>query len=445
MIFIFAIGIFLFAVLVNCVHRGGGDDANFPIMIKNYNLLGWIKYRYYTWSGRVVAEIYYYIFGSLPLFVWKIVDIIFYGTMAIILYKYYELFNNDRNRKLDYIMAIFCILLPFGMNFGAMCDGVFWVTGSMNYLWIMAAGIIAFYPMFYYSVHKKYPNLIFCIVALLFGFVAGGSQEQIGAVLLAFCVLFLLYIFLKLKRRPIFLVVETAVVFVAFLVDFFSPGSHLRYIQEINDRIPTFLKVSRLKRTEYSYRWFLDATINHIGILLVLTWTVLIIMLIKKSTKNMINSICIGIMALALLFTSIKKSIPQFFDFHAKWGIAVFSKGSYINIVFWSIVLLSTVIAVYSLYDYSIRGIVAAIVVLATYASTIIMAFSPTMYESGCRTMFVPSVILCILVLKLINDCIVKFNKYDLILIAALLSYPIYQYLIFAQTFLTAFNYHYPW
>ncbi|AJA47805.1 hypothetical protein CPAST_c17350 [Clostridium pasteurianum DSM 525 = ATCC 6013] len=442
---IFIIGFALFALLVHYVHRGGGDDANFPILIKKYNLLGWLKYRYDTWSGRLASETYCYIFGYLPLYFWKISNLIHYGILTFFLYKYYELFNKHRNNKRDYIMAVFCIILPFGMNFGALCDGAFWVTGAMNYLWITAAGIASFYPILYYSINKQYPHLFFRIIALFFGFVAGSSQEQVGTTLLVFCILFLIYIFFICRKKSLFLIIETIVVFFSFLLNYFSPGNSLRFTNEVKARIPDFLTILPYQRLEYSYRWIMDALINHMGILLILTWILLIILLVNKSKKKIIDLISMVILIVAILSIAVKSNISQFFNFQAKWGILTFSKTSYIAMAFWSFILIFTIIAAYSLYNFKIKGLAVVLLILAAYASTSLMIFSPTMYESGCRTMFVPSIILCIAILLLINDCITKYKKYALLLVLISLGFPIYQYFKFAKIFSTAFNFHYPW
>lgn len=442
---IFIFGLMLFSILVFCVERGGGDDAKFPELSKNYSLLGWIKFRYFSWSGRIIAEAYIYIMGHLSIQFWRICNIFQYGMLSFFLYKYYELFRKNQYEKLNYVMAALCLILPFGMNFGTMCDSSFWVTGSLVYLWIATAGIAAFYPLLSFVINKKQPNWIYICLGFIFAFAASTSQEQVSVVLVMLCVISILYIFFVLKKIPLFSIIETAIVITGFLINLLSPGNKSRSISEVKNYIPDFFNVSILKRFEYSYRWILDALINHLGILLVLISVFILIMLIKKIKKSYIDSICIVDISISLLFILFKYEILWLFNFEAKWGIVSFERGSYIPVIFWSVFLVVILIAAVSLFDFKIKGFSVSLIILMSYISASVMILSPTMYASGCRTMFVSSIILCIAILMLFCDCIEKYNNYSYLIVAVTFAYPVYQYLKFAQTFLTAYTYHFPW
>ena len=139
---IVCVSFILYFCLVWIVQRStGGDDVNFVKRSYEYSLIEWLKMRYLTRSGRIVPEIFIWIFAHIPLLFWKVYTLICCILMAGYMYKYAILFGNRRSIPL----IAMCVLSPFLMNFGAFVDGTLWVTGAMNYLWVAVPGVVGMY------------------------------------------------------------------------------------------------------------------------------------------------------------------------------------------------------------------------------------------------------------------------------------------------------------
>ncbi|MDB5161609.1 MAG: hypothetical protein JWM52_117, partial [Candidatus Saccharibacteria bacterium] len=66
---IYLLGIALFSILIHTVVRiAGSDDVVFQKQISPYaTVFDWVNYRYHSWSGRIFAESFVYIFSPLPI------------------------------------------------------------------------------------------------------------------------------------------------------------------------------------------------------------------------------------------------------------------------------------------------------------------------------------------------------------------------------------------
>ena len=73
-------------------------------------------------------------------------------------------------------------------------------------------------------------------------------------------------------------------------------------------------------------------------------------------------------------------------------------------IAIWIGILAITGVGVISVCKSNKKKVVAELLLLASYASTAMMIFSPTMYESGCRTVFHASILMIILIFLLMSE-----------------------------------------
>ena len=138
--------LFIFMIILHRFEKMQiGDDHWFQQVTPNYTFLGYVKWRYLTWSGRVSVEsVLYFIFrdnGSL----WKVINPIVitlfaYGISRIVVGN-----GICRNRKYIILNCYICIGWLFISN-AVLQSSVLWITGSINYIWPMTAGLLAIIP-----------------------------------------------------------------------------------------------------------------------------------------------------------------------------------------------------------------------------------------------------------------------------------------------------------
>ena len=421
---IFFVGVILFAILIKFGFRyQGSDDTVFQQLISPYpTVFDWVIHRYETWSGRIFAESFIYLFSSAPLYLWKIVSVILYSIFSVMIFLYYKLFSNQEDVKKDILMLSFCFCIPFFTYVNTLSSGVLWVTGSMNYFWIVTFGLVGFYPIAYYLIYKKLAPTLYIIISTFSLIIAACSQEQVGATLLGLSILFLIYSLYLYKKReqafPTYLIISTTIIIIAFSFGILAPGNKIRLIAETKYWLPDFYTIPLLAHIEYSYRWFLNATINNSGFLLILSWGLLALLFIKKRTQTNFQRIIIITLTI-LCFATLAKSyepIKWIFEFYPTWKPIVPNRISYIALALGLFTLIITIIAPLILFKKNKKGWIISILFLTAFANIAIIVVSPTVYASGSRTLFVPSIILTLINIFLINEVMVEYKKYQYII-----------------------------
>ncbi len=437
---IFLVGLSLFSILIILTGRlTDTDDIVFQQQILPFHtLFDWVIYRYQNWSGRIFPELFVYIFSPAPLYLWKIVTIAVYAVFTMIIFMYYRLFDKTNNTKKDIIMLILAFCAPFLMYTDVLRFGMFWVTGSMNYFWIATLGLVGFYPIAYYVTHHRMAPWTITLVGALSAIVASCSQEQVGIILVGLSFIFLLYELYERKKKnsplPVYLIIATAVIIVSFMTGILAPGNVIRLKLETIQWLPDFYTIALSQHIEYGYRWFIEATINHTGFLLVISWGLMALLFIKKQNKTNLQNITtylLIIFCLVMLLNMISKLYHPFedwFNLYAIWKPKLPNNLSFIALITWSIAILVTVITPLILFEKKNRGRLISILYLATFASIGLLTMSPTMYASGWRTLFVPSVLLVLITYLLASEVIGKYDKYKYYLLCVVIFIALLDY-----------------
>lgn len=391
----------LMCFFVSIVSRGGGDDYNFVVQASQCSIDKWIYTRFMTHSGRVVAEAFIWIFARIPLVCWKVTTMLFFCVFIVYIYKYAIMFGNEKN----YFLLFACAISPFWMNHGTFVDGILWVTGAMNYMWIAVPGVVGSY----YAAKTVFFNESISVWQMVGSFfmmmVTISSSEQMGLVLIVLLFLAGIYSFIKHLECKKYICTLFFVGSIIYILDMvLAPGVAMRTERAIEKRIPDFLTVESYLRIEYSVRWIMDALINHMGILLNFIWLTVLVILYMKKGKNILEKFIMILLLGAESATLFRARFPRIFDFQATWGMREFSKLSYCMIAIWIGILAITGAGVISVCKSNKKKVVAELLLLASYASTAMMIFSPTMYESGCRTVFHASILMIILIFLLMSE-----------------------------------------
>ena len=188
------------------------------------------------------------------------------------------------------------------------------------------------------------------------------------------------------------------------------------------------------------------------GMLLNVVWLLILLLLFRKKEKKVFDKLVMFILLVAETMTLLKTKIPMLFEFEATWGIQNFSRASYYAIATWIVILLTTVLGVFFACEELDKKIVATLLMLASYATTAIMIFSPTMYESGCRVMYHGALLVIILILLLLSELYQRQKDIAAgllsdvnIAMAIMIGCELYQYVSLCITFASGFKIHLKW
>jgi hypothetical protein len=439
LLLIFFGGLCLFAFLLLLTHRlPQSDDFYFQEQIKPYaTVWDWLVYRYHAWSGRFFAEAFVYIFSPLPLMFWRSISLFAYALFTGFIFLYYRLFTSTRSHRKDYFMLLLAFTLPFLMDTHVLSDGTFWVTGAMNYFWLVVFALVAYYPFCYFAVRKKLPHWTLCLISLLSTIVAASSQEQIGAILVTLSVVSVTYFSSKhvvYKDSLLFLRCSTLIATLFFIFSTSAPGNHVRVATEAAKRIPDFYTIPLLSHIEYAYRWFLDSTINHSGLLLILFWLSILVLFTYQRRSARLTSLETAIMtilSLSLVFVSLNgfSGIGYWFNFYPTWNVHP-PHISYIVLVPWTLSLAATIVAPIVLFRHKVLGLVMSLLCGAFFASEVLITLSPTMYASGVRVLYVPSIVLVLAIYLLVSRVYDKNERISVYALVVLSCLALSQYIL---------------
>jgi len=437
LLLIFGVGVLAFALLIFVNHRIiGSDDTVFPVQILPFHtVFDWIQYRYTTWSGRIFSEGFVYLFSPAPFIYWQLVMIAMYGIFSAMIFTYYRLFTTKRTPVKDYLMLAVALCLPFLVDRAVLQDSTIWMTGSIVYFWMTALALIAFYPIAYYIRLKKRPSWPITAAGVLSSIIAASSQEQVGVALCALSFTFIVYSFISgLKQGekviPWYAIILFAITVLAFAVSYLAPGNDARLHLELAQWLPDLYTTPIAERALYSYRWILEALINHSGYLLVASWLLMIGLFFAKIKKGIIDHLvmlCLLVMSILMLTKGTDITI-FWFEFYASWKPADTNALVALNVMPWGIGLFVTVIAPLLLFKKKPIGALLTTLYSSAFATAAIMVLSPTMYASGWRTIFVPSVMLIFITYILLDKILDAYWRYRYTFVAVIFTLALSQY-----------------
>jgi hypothetical protein len=297
--------------------------------------------------------------------------------------------------------------------------------------------LVAYYPFCYFAVRKKLPHWTLCLISLLSTIVAASSQEQIGAILVTLSVVSVTYFSSKhvvYKDSLLFLRCSTLIATLFFIFSTSAPGNHVRVATEAAKRIPDFYTIPLLSHIEYAYRWFLDSTINHSGLLLILFWLSILVLFTYQRRSARLTSLETAIMtilSLSLVFVSLNgfSGIGYWFNFYPTWNVHP-PHISYIVLVPWTLSLAATIVAPIVLFRHKVLGLVMSLLCGAFFASEVLITLSPTMYASGVRVLYVPSIVLVLAIYLLVSRVYDKNERISVYALVVLSCLALSQYIL---------------
>ena len=425
------------------------DDAWFSTMLDQYSILGFLNWRFHTWSSRVILEGILVVLAHSDFIVWRILDTL---VCLLLVWAISQILDMQDWHAPLWITLSLC-LLPVGILYPAG-----WIATSTNYLWPLTAGMVSLVPLVrslrgdtaQVDTSNKQLGILKKIASLLM-LVVAANQEQIAAVLFGvyLCHLIGWYVVkrremaqqmnaIEYEKKPrVYPFLPELVILLASLAFIvLCPGNTSRNIQEMSSWFPEYPNYSMGERLLMG---MLD-TVAYFGagrakqiILIVFVGILILVLHYKyfrwskvrdvepfKALMRWGFSAIFGeavLLALVLLGFPVRHMIEEgrlyhpsfYYDLMANRYLPQHDQCLYQN---WQIAL---ELGLYGLAFLAILGLLWAVadsakeavcmIVLTVLAmgSKAMLGFSPTVYASGYRTAFVGSVILLVLGLHLLQ------------------------------------------
>lgn len=428
------VGFFLLAFLLcGQISYSDGDDAYFYEMAHTMPLWEYLKMRYVGWEGRMTSEAMTYMAFYFGKGFWQPVNALILTLLPVGLIHMIKKMAGVLTPRQSFWLAMTVYLGILSLGIQVIGYGAFWVTGSTFYLWSIVAGLWAAMPYVYLTFDGKNG----CHTALadasarkdegsgkgafLYGlpcaFLAAMGQEQIAAVVIVFGALAVLYHLYRERRIPWLHVLEELVMIAALVVLFISPGTEARSQSEILQWMPQFATMSLGNHIFITVQWMLSSFANQGRMLFFLIWVlgIWVLWTKKKDGKNKkFPMLCVagGVFAVVSLLPYLG------IRFFSEMGMGVTDQTqlvenvatpasltgqNWVALAWWMGAVVFTLVLLWQTGEELREKVIMVLMVLAACASQLLMFFSPTMYASGDRVLFVAQILLWLILGRLVS------------------------------------------
>lgn len=415
------VGIF---VILSQIGYSDGDDAFFYEYTHNMGLWEYLGWRYESWVGRMAAEALVYLTFHMGLWFWRLVNACMMVLLPMgILKLAYKAARIPEGNVLHWYEKKSCALgndykaYGIGIVFAAAAGyllmsvmtlgyAAVWVNGSVFYTWTFTCGVYALMPLadLVYGEQDNSKDWKPYLYSIPCSIIAAMSIEQMGAVVLTLEILGSAFLIFRKKSRNPWMLVQTAVTLIAFLVLFTAPGNEIRVVSEIANWMPEYDQMTVGQHLFITVQWLLSSFANENRLFLCGIWIVGILLLYEKKEGKLFQ-IAAGIFTAAALLPF--AGITVFSDLGMHVGdISVrvdkvpsaddLTAANIAALIWWGIAILFTF---FFLWKVSACQVTLLLIYLAGIASEAIMYFSPTMYASGARVYYLTDLLYLFLML----------------------------------------------
>ncbi len=279
-IFFGAILVFIFSILLflNIKTPMTGDDYVYSFIYQTPQRLSSIKdilesqyLHYYQWGGRTVVHIIAQ--GLLLTENQLLMDILNSLAFVLFIYVIYYHITAGKRRSISMLFITFALIWLVLPSFS---ETVLWITGSSNYLWGTLIILLFLLPYRLYSrktitVSKQ---IIYSILMLLGGIVAGWTNENTAAGMIMIILSFILYYRSQNSKLPTWMFSGLIGAITGYILMIAAPGN---FVRAEGTSISPFLIIYRTLTYTQNF-------VNYLGILN-LGVAILLILYLKFTDK----------------------------------------------------------------------------------------------------------------------------------------------------------------
>ena len=415
------LALMMFWIFTKVTITSGDDEWFSAILDKSFNgsLVAYLKERYTGWTGRIVIESIMVPMFAYNIWIWRILNTIMTIILALGIYK---LIPDKYTKQLTsskklLIKSIICISI-FSLPDDVFSSAISWITGSYNYLWTMACGILSILPFKYALFNEKFDKRWY--VLLVFTVILGCNMEQVSLVVLCFALITNIYVFIRDKKINVALVIFNTFILINTAILFLAPGNYERANKEIVSWFGQWDMISLPVKLMMGTNLFLEHIFDKNIILLALLVILLNIAIWKKY-----KSIAIRLLAFIPMGTVIIKFIEiQLNSHNINTDFFMFKLLNIQNLnilnyneikiflptsILLCVILIIPVIFIL-VFDKVEMKYFSIILYLAAICSALSISISPTIYASGERVFFVTDILLIISSVLLLNEVLRKWK-----------------------------------
>lgn len=290
---------------------GFGDDTWFTEILSNKQMVPsgtvteYLKWRYDTWTSRIIIEFFLVNLLQINSIVWKIFDAVILTVLGIAISKVFVKKDLDKGlvQKINWIIVFLLFNLPLEMFSGAG-----WIATFANYLLPITMGIvtlIALKKVLFNEKIKKYEYPIYIVACLI-----ASNMEQMCAILIVVFFIFNIYC-IKTKKKNIILPSLFLIALLGLINIMTCPGNDLRSIAEIKNCYSNFEELSIIDKLVLGLNSMMQFCLVEFNLIYVLFTGLLMFVILKKYRGIIIKFVGIFPFVIGLGF-NILSDVVQF-------------------------------------------------------------------------------------------------------------------------------------
>ncbi len=367
--------------------------------------------RYLTWSSRTLIEGAMLAAILMPPILWKLIDTLLIVVIAVFLSKL--LLRDENRRQGNVVIATLMLMLPF-----YIMNSAGWIATTLNYLWPLALGLVALYPLRKIADGEKLRGYEYVIYTACLLFAA--NQEQMCAVLVAVYAVFVIRMVAK-KKCSAYMIVQLMLCILSLVYILACPGNGDREAAEATKWYPEFLSLTLPEKIRLGFlAGFKDLFLMQY--LPVFAFALVLCMLVWKKRRQAVARLValippIGVCAMFALRPFAEPECPALYDlfYLNNW----FDAGAAMPLLMGMIVTAAALFAsVWLLYGKGGKAFFMAGILVLGFASKAAVCLSPTVWASGQRTALFMVVAFIAATVLLLNEWDFKNRKWTRILFA---------------------------
>lgn len=374
--------------------QGFADDVVFSHALDNIGITDYMMRRYVAWSGRFTLDAL--MVGTINIHaVWKIGIPL---SLFLLCASVSRVINGKFHTGLCAAFLCLFMMIPLSVNENA----AWWVTGFYNYL--LPVSLMAYsFSVFMKKEKVGFAEGIFAIISLSISC----FNEQTAIFTLAASAL--LIISIKLYRRSysyIFIIFALANSAILFL----SPGNYVRSEKEAWRWIPGFQDMTIVQKLTFGFDRVHQTVVMHDGIIFGILCFLCICLLSASQLKSRTAIFFKSVLIIHLIIMAIKH-----FNL-TTLGVAFYNE-DYLNPQRWisysryasyyfSLLVIISVFYSLSVYATINKNLIKPLVALVIgYVTVAMLSFSPTVFASWMRVLFLWEVTAAVVCLWIYYEC----------------------------------------
>ncbi|NDL61952.1 hypothetical protein GRH90_04130 [Enterobacteriales bacterium SAP-6] len=365
------------------IHKS--DDLIFSQEAQHANVINWLIIRYHGWSSRTAIE-----FALITLINNKITWSLFNSFFIAITISCVAYITSRFSREAIISSVVFLLVLIFTLKKDVLKDGVIWMTGSFNYLWPVALSLFGFALIKALPLVKNTMPLY--IAAFVFFFLSSFSEQVVAVNLILLTTLAFIYTG-NIRKISICSLIATILVFVYIIT---CPGNKARLFLEIPRWNPDFVNTTIFDKVILG----INMSFDQIFSIQPLAWVILYASLMVCSMLKFAKITSAIMLSIILLIMALNRFSDLTHDYTAVLHFNSDSVSGAISIVRAVVVLAMAALTIFILFM-SLRNnkekYVAVFYYISSFAGTVMLGLSPTIYASSDRIFFVSSVMVSVL------------------------------------------------